>query len=168
MPLTLADGRQRVTVLTEEPADVKAITVAELAAGIYGGRNLNKPDYRLSATASDTVPDQPLEHMGNATTFGASNFEGTATVLRYLDATGKPETEGDELWEAMKVKGTRLWFVEREGPLATEDWAVGDEYEVFEVVTDEPQKPSDRAGYIKRTIPLGVQNYTTGTVAAGD
>jgi hypothetical protein len=164
MPLTLADGRKRVTVLTTKPANLTAITVAELAAGIYASPRINKPDYRLSPAASDTVADQPLEQEGNATTFGNSNYEGTVTVLRFLDNNGKPVLAEDILWDAMKTKGTRLWFVEREGPKATAADATGDLYEVFEVITDTPQKPSDMAGYIKRVVPLGVQDHRTGTV----
>lgn len=165
MPLTLADGRLRVTVLTVEPADPAAITLTELAAGFYASPMINKPDYRLSPTASDTVSDQPLDKSGNAVTFGNTNYEGSVTVLRFLDETGKPVTEEDVLWAAAKVKGSRLWFVEREGPKATVDDAAADEYELYEVVTDEPQKPTDRAGYIKRVVPLGVQNHVRGVVA---
>ncbi|MDK6230737.1 hypothetical protein QP123_11010, partial [Streptococcus agalactiae] len=60
--------------------------------------------------------------------------------------------------EALRTKGTTLWLVEREGPEYDKDYEVGDEIDIYEVVTDTPQKPSDRTGYIKRTIPLGVQN----------
>ena len=83
------------------------------------------------------------------------------------DETGKPVVAEDVLWEATKEKGSRLWFVEREGPKSSAPDATGDEYEVFEVITDTPQKPSDMAGYIKRVVPLGVQDYRTGVVAAG-
>lgn len=166
MPLTLADGRLKVAVLTTEPADLTAITFAELTAAIDASPKLNKPDYRLSPTASDTVPDQPLDSKGNATTFGNTNYEGTATALRFLQADGTPDVALDDLYTAMKTKGARLWFVEREGPLATQAWAAADTYEVFEVITDEPQKPQTMAGYIKRVIPLGVQDHQEGTVAA--
>lgn len=167
MPLTLADGRHKVAVLTTKPADLSAITVTELTAGINAAPKINKPDYRLSPTASDTVPDQPLSQEGNATTFGNSNFEGSITVLRFLDDQGQPEVAEDELWDAMKEKGTRLWIVDREGPKEGTAWTTGDEYEVFEIITDLPQKPTDMVGYIKRPIPLGVQNYVRGAVAAG-
>lgn len=166
--LTLADGRLRVSVLTTEPADLAAITATEMAAGIVDAyEHINKPDYRISATNSDTVPDQPLSHTGNATTFGNSNYEGTMTVLRDLDAvTGLPD-EDDDLWTAAKTKGTRLWVVEREGPPAKQAWAASDAYVVWEVITDDPQKPQDRAGYIKSVVPLGVQTRVEGVLAAG-
>ncbi len=166
MPLTLADGRQRVTILTTEPADPTAITLAELTAGFYASPLLNKPDYRLSATGSDTVPDQPLDATGNAKTYGASNFDGSMTILRFLTTAGVTDPTADLLWAAASTKGTRLWVVEREGPLAAQADAPADEYELYEVLTDEPQKPSDRAGYIKRVVPLGVQDFHRGVVAA--
>ena len=36
-------------------------------------------------------------------------------------------------------------------------FAASQEYDLYEVVTDNPQKPSDRGGYVKRVVPLGVQ-----------
>lgn len=168
MPLTLADGRIKLTILTTAPADMAAVTLTELAAGIEAATRINKPDYRLSPTASDTVPDQPLASEGNAVTFGNSNYEGSITVLRFLDAAGKPVVLEDVLWEAMRTKGTRLWGVERIGPKESVDWARGDEYEIYEFITDNPQKPSDRAGYIKHVVPVGVQDaILDGVVPAG-
>lgn len=158
MPLTLADGRIKLTVLTDIPEDLSAITVTELTAGLEAECKINKPDYRLSAVASDTVPDQPLCAEGNAVTFGNSNYEGTVTVLRFLDETGAPEVAEDDLWETLRTKGTQLVFVERIGPKGSVDWAAGDEYEAYHVITDNPQKPTDRAGYVKSIVPLGVQN----------
>lgn len=168
MPLTLADARKKVTILTTVPADLAAIPLTALTSGIEASCKINKPDYRLSPTASDTVPDQPLCAEGNATTFGNSNFEGSITSLRFLDATGKPETAEDEVYDALRVKGSRVVVVERTGPKWDEPWAAGDIYRAFEVITDNPQEPQDMAGYIKNVHPLGVQNAVLhGVVAAG-
>ena len=46
---------------------------------------------------------------------------------------------------------------------STEAWAVGDEYELFEVVTGSPQQVEGE-GYIKRPITLYVQRAWTGVV----
>ncbi|MCV2395922.1 hypothetical protein OEB99_16525 [Actinotalea sp. M2MS4P-6] len=156
----------RVTILTAEPADLSAITTTELGAGLYASPLINKPDYRISARGSDTVPDQPLEASGNAVTYGNSNFDGIMTALRHLLADGTVDATNDTLWPLVQTKGTRLWVIEREGPLATQADAAADEYEWFEVITDEPQKPQNVSGYIKRTVPLGVQDHGSGTVAA--
>lgn len=168
MPLTLADGRIKLTALTEEPADLLAITVTELTAGTDISCKINKPDYRLSPTASDTVSDQPLCSEGNAVTYGNSNYEGSLTVLRFLDETGLPDAADDEAWDLLKTKGSILWLVERTGPKYTVDWTEGDPYAVYKVLTDNPQKPTDLAGYVKYVVPVGVQDARLdGVVAAG-
>jgi len=162
--LTLADGRTRVDVtLTmpegyDEGTGVLELTLEDLGTLIDASGQINKPDYRLSATASDTVPDQPLNREGNATTFGASNFEGTITVLRSLDATGQIDTATDTLFTAIGAKGVIAYYVERTGPKAIVDLAEGDEGWIYEGLSDEPQEPTDRAGYIKNIIPIGVQS----------
>jgi hypothetical protein len=166
MPKTLADARTRLAILTTKPVDLKAIKLTELTASIDASCKILKSDYRLSPTASDTVPDTELCSEGNAVTFGASNYEGSVTPFWYLDEDGKSDTTDDAVYQALKEKGTELWFVEREGPRYDEAWAVGDEYEVYEVVTDNPQKPTDRAGYIKRVVPLGVQRAELSGVVA--
>ena len=165
MPKTLADARTRLAILTTKPTDVKAISAAILEGGIDASCRILKSDYRLSPTASDTVPDTELCSEGNAVTYGASNYEGSVTPFWYLDEDGKSDVAEDEVYQALKEKGTQLWFVEREGPRYDEPWAAGDAYEVYEVVTDNPQKPSDRAGYIKRVVPLGVQHAELDGVA---
>lgn len=168
MPKTLADARTRLTILTTRPANLRSITLTELAAGIDASCKILKSDYRLSPTASDTVPDTELCSEGNAVTFGASNYEGTVTAFWYLDEDGKSDPTEDVVYQALKAKGTELWFVEREGPRYEQDHAAGDVYEAYEVVTDNPMKPSDRGGFIKRTTPLGVQRAVLdGVVAAG-
>lgn len=168
MPKTLADGRIKLTILTTEPTDLRAISATVLNAGIDASCKILKSDYRLSATASDTIDETELCNDSNAVNYGRSNYEGSVTPFWYLDADGKPEALENVVYEALREKGSRVWLVEREGPEYSEDWAALDEYEVFEVVTDTPQKPSDRTGYSKRVIPLGVQRAVLdGVVAAG-
>ena len=126
MSLTLADGRTRLAILTAAPADPDAITTAEFAAGIEAADFINKPDFKMSPTNPDTVPDQPISQKGNATTWGNSNFEAAMTVLRDLvAATGLPEAAGDEVWEAVETAGTTIWLVKRTGPLEETPWAAG-------------------------------------------
>ncbi len=167
MPKTLADARIKLVALTTAPANPAAPTVSELSAGVDLSCRILKSDYRLSPVASDTVPDTELCSEGNAVTYGASNYEGSVTPFRYLDDDGKADTENDVAWTELKEKGTELWLYEREGPRYDEDWAVGDEVEGYYVVTDNPQKPSDRTGFIKRVVPLGVQRaWLNAAVAA--
>jgi len=170
MPKTLADGRIALIALTVKPADPEAITESVLNAARATGDlscRILKSDYRLSPTASDTLQEAELCATGNATSFGASNYEGSVTPFRYLDEDGQADGANDIGWTLLKEKGTTLWLVEREGPEYDVPFAAGDDYEIYEVVTDEPQKPSDRSGFIKRIVPLGVQRKWNGVVAAG-
>lgn len=166
-PRTLADGRIKLVAMTVQPADLKSPTVAELTAGVELSCRILKSDYKLGATASDTISEPALCATSNTAALGPSNFEGSITPFRYLDETGKADAENDVAWEALKEKGTLLWIAEREGPMFDQDWAVGDEVSVYEVVTDTPQKPSDRGGYIKRTVPLLVQAAAENVKVAG-
>lgn len=164
--LKLADGRTRFVLLTTEPADPNAPTVAELTAGIEAADWINKPDFRFSPTNSDTVPDQPLSQAGNATTFGNGNFEWTMTVLRDLDDDGVSESGGDTVWAAVNTKGAQVWGYLRKGPVESQAWAAADEVLWCKGITDEPQEPQDRAGYVKHIVPMGPQAWGRGTVAA--
>lgn len=165
MPMTLADGRTKLIALTTKPANPEAVTGAELTAGINLSNRILKSDYRLSATGSDTVPDVPLSSKSNAVVFGASNFEGSVTPIRFLTSAGLADVLNDVAWDLLREKGTRLWLVEIEGPEEDAAPANGDAYDLYEVITDDPQKPSDRSGYIKRVVPLGVQSHWTGVVS---
>lgn len=161
MPFTAADGREKVTALQTKPADLKAVTAIEANAGIDIHWHINKTDWRLSATASSTHNDTPLGAAGTAVNFAESNAEGTLTVFRDLDATGKPVAGSDSeaVFDLVKEKGTELWLMVRLGPDADDEWATGDEYSIYHIRTDELQRASERAGYIKYTSVLGVQTF---------
>lgn len=177
MPRTLADGRIRLDALTAAPAAVAAyagtgnleITVDELAAGVRLARRIMKSDYRLSATPSDAVNETELAAEGNAVVYGASNYEGSVTPFRYLQSDGAADTINDVAWDTLKEKGTELWLPERTGPKEAVTWAAGHVGELYHVITDNPQVPTAAGGFIKRIVPLGVQNrypfVVTGTSA---
>lgn len=164
MPKTLADARTKLTALTGAPANLAAVTAVVANGGTDLQCRINAADYRLSATGSDTVADSELCADGNAVTFGRSNYEGSVTPFRYLTAAGAADGANDIAWDLLQDKGTTLWLLEREGPLHDTPWAAGDVYELYEVITDNPQKPTDRAGFIKRIVPLGVQRRVIGTI----
>lgn len=143
--------------------------MTELSAGEDLEDRILKQDFRLTPTTSDTVPDVPLGNEGNAVTYGASNYEGSVTPFRFLDdTTGAADVLNDVAWELLKEKGTRLWLAKRQGPNKAVAWTAAQEYDLFEVITDNPQDPTDRSGYVKRVVPLGVQQaWLNGAVAAG-
>lgn len=170
MPKTLADARIKLTALTTKPADVKAAKIAELtgigAVDLMCG--INKADYKLGATGNGSVTEQEACKKGEGNAPGPATFEGSLTPFLYLDADGKL-TEGDnKVWGLLKAPGATLYLFEREGKDANAAWVAGDVYEYYEVVTGDAQPPSDRfSGYIKRTVPLFIQDHQSGTVAVG-
>lgn len=166
MPKTLADGRTLLTALTEKPADMSAITVAELEAGQKISCRILKSDFSLGPTGSATITETELCKTGEGQAHGLSAAAGTITVFRYLDADGKADPEEDYAWDLTKAKGTQLWLVRRDGPIESKPWEAGDEYSAFEVTTDDPQYPSDTGGYIKRTLNLAVADMALDKVVA--
>ena len=166
MPLTLADGRTRLVALETIPADPAALTAAVINAGVKLHDRILKSDFRLSPTASDTVADTPLSNEGNAVAFGASNYEGTVSPFRYLEADGTADPVNDVAWDLLKEKGSEMLLVKSQGKKASEAFATGDEYDAFLIITDNPQDPTDRGGYVKRIVPLGVQNAWLNKVVA--
>lgn len=157
MPKQLSDERIAVMLFDEPPADPAAITVTEWDAGTPLECRIMAGEFRLSPSGSETVNQSELCEGVNATTFGRSNYDASMTVFRYLTDEGLADALNDVAWDATKVKGTTLYLAEREGPIHDAPGAAGQEYSYFEVVTDDPQKPSDRGGFIRRVIPLGVQ-----------
>lgn len=171
---TLADGRIKLTLLAAKPADMKAPTLTELAAGKDISCRITKADYRLSATGSETVDGTALCDEATVNVFGASNFEGTITPFRYFNPAkpGQHDTEGDFAFQALKEKGVTLWLVERNtGKKHDEAMEAGDEVSVFEVIPDNWQAASDAGGFQRRVVPLSIVkaelNAVVGPVAAG-
>lgn len=165
MPKTLAEGKNRVAILLEKPADVKAPTVDELNKGLHASCNILASDYNVGFSASETVDEPALCDSGNTVTFGKDNATIELTIFRYIDPeTGKPdpganptgEDHGDAVFQALKEKGTRFWVVQREGAEFDVPWAAGDDVEVFEATCDRWQHV-DRTGWQKRKITGGYQ-----------
>lgn len=172
MPRSLADAHKKIAILTEEPVDPSAPTVAELNAGLGGaagaGCRILLSDWTFGPTDSDTFNDRAVCEDGNANAYGASNYQAGMTIFRYFDEDGVPDPTEDALFEAAKEKGTQLWVYEREtGQDESEPWTADDEIFGAEVLTDNPQKPGDAGGYIKRRVPMSVQKgYPNASVAA--
>lgn len=169
-PKTLADGRIKLVLLSAKPANMKAPTLTELAAGKDISCRITKADYRLSATGSETVDGTALCDEATVNVFGASNYEGTIAPFRYYNPSkmGQADPDGDFAFQALKEKGTTLWLVERNtGKKHEEDLEAGDEVSVYEAVTDNWQKPSDSGGFQRRIVPLSITKAElNGTVAA--
>lgn len=161
MPRSLADGHIKVAILTTKPANPAAPTVTELTAGIDASCAIMASDFAFGATDSDKVAEKALCVTNNAQALGAGNYTAAMTLFRYFDATTKnADATADTAFAAVETKGTTLWVYAREtAKLATEAWAASDEiYLGAEVITDTPQPPSDRGGFIKRRTVMEVQD----------
>jgi hypothetical protein len=165
---SLADGHRKVAILTTAPSNPNAPTVAELNAGIAASPLVLAADWTFGMADSDKVQEKSLVDINNVNALGASNASAGMTLFRYFDtSTGAPDPTGDALWTATKTKGATLYVYEREsGKVATAAWATGDIALGMQVLTDDPQKPSDTGGYIKRRVPMEPQTiYGLVTVA---
>lgn len=171
MPKSLADGHIKFALLATKPADPKAVTVAELTAGIDASCRVLAGDFNIGPSNSETVNEKELCVEGNAVAFGASNAAIEFSPFRYFDEAGAADPGdgtddiGDAVFQAVKEKGTRLWAAVREtSKLSTDPWEAGDEVDVYEFITDNPQRV-DLSGYIKRRTIGGFQNmWLNGTV----
>lgn len=157
MALMLADKRIGLWQLPTKPANPASPTIAEIAAGVNVACKVFKADTYLRATDSATIND-PLLCGGAASAFGESAYEGRLAVARFLDSAGIPVEEEDVLWEAVREKGTTLWFAHRAGPVWDAAPAAKQEFSIFEVITDNAQAPQTYDSYIKKIVPLAVQN----------
>lgn len=168
MPKSLADGRIKVSIMSTKPVNPLAPTVTELTAGIDAAPKILSSGFTLGATASESVDEKPLSVEGNVKVFTTSNYEGEIQPFREFDATnaGKADATGDAVFAALKVKGTRVWVAKRfTGKKSTDAWAALDEVSVYEVVTD-AARDAEATGYIKKIVPLSVENaWENGAVA---
>lgn len=171
MPRSLAEGHTKVAILTTKPAIPTAPTVTELNAGIDAACAILSSDFQFGATDSEKVGEKALCVENNANALGAGNYQATMTPFRYFDATTKnADATADAVFQALKLKGTTLWVYAREtAKKSTDAWAAADEiYLGAEILTDTPQPPQDRGGYVKRKVPMEVQTaWDNITAAAG-
>lgn len=164
---TLATKRERWAVLTAAP---EAGTEEALTATyVNGGERAEcwlDPESALNATGATTtnasaicdgfVPNIPVNKQGS----------GSITVIRDLDPdTGHAEV-AEAIWPLVNTFGTPLWIVKSVGVPDSEPFGEGDEYTLFHVITDEPQDPTNRDGFVRAVVPLHVQNLWRGVIAS--
>lgn len=169
MPKSLADGHQKLTLLTTQPVNPAAPTVAELNAGIDAECSILASDFMWSAAGSDTFAEAALCDTSNANSYGRDNFTAGLTVFRHFDEiTKNADLTEDVVYQALKEKGTTVWgYLRDNGKESTEAWAAGDEIDLgLEVLTDNPQRPGNGGGFIKRRIPLESQRGWPNITAA--
>lgn len=157
MPRSLAEGRTKLALFPTKPADLNALTAADLNDALDASCRIMGSDYSVGPAASETVDERPLCADNNAQALGASNYTFEITSFRYFNADGTAEEAeigdgddvGDSVYQMLKTKGTTVWAAERfTSKKSKEAWEAGDEYSWYEVILDNPQ-PSERTGYIK-------------------
>lgn len=168
---SLADGHEKIAVLTTKPADPAAPTAAELAAGIDAAPNIVASDWTFGPTDPDTFNERAVAEEDNPNAYGPSNGQFGATIFRKFDsATGVADATDDALYDALKTKGATVWVYSRiTGQKSTAAWTAADEiWYGAEVLLGGAQRPSQGGGYIKNRIPGQVQkSYPDIAVGAG-
>lgn len=162
MPRSLADARKRIAILPTKPADPEKPTKAELDAGLHASCRIVASTYNVGAQPSETIDEKAVCEEGNVQALSTSNYTAEFDIFRYFDeVTGLPETGtegsdeniGDQLYQMLKTKGTTVWLYEREtGKKSLEPFTTGEPLEGYELLIDNPQKPQDQGGFIKRRI----------------
>lgn len=168
MPKKLSDGHKKVTFLTTAPVNPLAPTAGELNAGIDVSSQILDDDFTFGPADSDTVQERALSDDTNIVTYAASNWQAAMTFWRYYDATtGLAVTTEETGYQAAKTKGTDIHVYMREnGNKSGTAWVASEEAIYIEVITDNPQLPSQNGGYIKRRVPMGPQRGAFVTVSA--
>lgn len=162
MPRSLADAKKRIAILTTKPEDPENPTVTELEDGLNASCRIIASTYNVGPQASETVDEKAVCEEGNVQALSTSNYAAEFDVFRYFDEeTGLPETGtsgseediGDQLYQMLKTKGTIVWLYEREIGLKSDvPFDAGQPIEGYELLIDNPQKPQDQGGFIKRHI----------------
>lgn len=162
MPRSLADARKRIAILSTKPADPEAPTIAELDGGLHASCRIVASTYNVGPSASETVDEKAVCEEGNVQALSTSNYAAEFDIFRYFDETtglpeegtvGSDENIGDQLYQMLKTKGTTVWLYEREiGKKSLEPFVAGEPLEGYELLIDNPQKPQDQGGFIKRHI----------------
>ena len=111
----------------------------------------------MSATASESINDPRLCDEGNTTVLGASNYEANWSIFRYFDEDGAVDPAEDWLFDLVRVKNSTVVAALREnGRTYDKEWTAGEEGELWVMKNDNPQRPTDTGGYIRRVVPFTV------------
>lgn len=166
-PRVLAEEKMSIVVLVDYDGPLDEIPADVIEGGLQASCRAVAADTRYSPTDSDTLADPAVCEPANSQALGASNYEGRLGLFRYPDPDepGQHSEQYDEVFQALKVKGTDAVIVIRDLGLRWDaPFEPGQEIEAYRVSTDWPQKPSDRTGYQKRVIPTPVQDARVNAV----
>lgn len=171
-PRTLADQNRKIVMLVDPVNDMSSIPADELNSALELSCRATQADTRFAPSASESISDPAVCEDSGASTLGASQWEGTLGLFRFFDAEnpGQGDPEGDQAYDALKVKGTVVTIVERH---TNKPWdtpfEAGDEIRVFRVEADNWTPSAEQhTGYIKGTFPMAVQAANQHAVVGAD
>jgi len=172
--LVMSKGRERITTTNTKPTGFDTgdgvlsvqLTALNGTGCIVASDHLSREGSYIGAAASETFKDGALGSENDYTGFGASNLEGLFSVWRQYNENGQIDPAKDVLFTQIGEKGVEFYAYSRKGKKGEAAWAAGDEGYVYQCVSDEPQDPRDRNGFIKNDIALSVQKRRKFRVAA--
>lgn len=112
--------------------------------------------YTLNATDSDTDDTTTICDAANVETPTFKNYEGNLTLIREELGESEDEESGRyKAWKFFEHKNANGWLVRRIRGLNYEPAETGQEVDVFEFLTDNPQEGGeDDAATITYTVPF--------------
>lgn len=166
----LSQGRIKLTLLVDAPADPENPTASELNDGHDASADVNMSNFVFTPTDSDTTPNTKLASRSQTQMVTNRNHDAHFDVERGY-TSGGDTSSGDETAQLIIDNvGSEIWAYKREdgNKWSSDEWEDGDTYDMggrFEV--DLPTR-GDLEGNIKfHTRLLSRDVYDHGTVAAG-
>lgn len=138
-------------------ADGIANELAPVVTEIAAGKNISEyvvTTTSIDAAASDTVNERSVTDVSNAVVPTVGNVEGTLVLFRDFDPATFVPTVDDPM--TLIGNGRNVgWIARRVGKPASAAPAADDLYDLFLVMTDNPQTSGGTGeGYLKVTYPL--------------
>jgi len=171
---SLLAGHTKFVILTTPPADPAAPTLTELTAGVDASCRVKGSNFVAGPADSETVDSDLLCEDIKGQAYGQSNYTLEFSPYRYFDATtGQADTStggevGDQVFQLLKEKGTKLYYyIRRNGKKSKDDFVAGDEVLYLAGTNDWPQQSTDD-GYISVDVKVLVDEAEpNAAVAAG-
>lgn len=170
-PRTLADQNRKIVMLVDHTGNLDEFSATDLNEAIELSCRATQADTRFAPSASETLSDPAVCEDSGASALGASQWEATLGLFRFFDAEnpGQGDPEGDQAYEALKIKGTEVVIVERHvNKRWDEPFEAGDEIRAFRVQADNWNPSTEQhTGYVKGTFPMAVQAANQNATVTG-
>ncbi|NDK31180.1 phage tail tube protein [Nesterenkonia haasae] len=165
----LSQGRIKLTLLVDAPADPENPTASELNDGHDASADIDMPSFVFTAADSDTRPNTKLVSRSQSQMVTNRNHEASIRVERGYTAGGDTASDDETAQLILDNVGSRIWAYKRESDKwSTDEWEDGDMYAMggsFEIDTPKRGDQEGNIAFDVRLLPQDV--YDFGTVAAG-